>query len=146
MCEEYDRGYERNTIHLTKPYDNLLETLAELKNRGETLAVLTNKPNNVAQDVVRYFFYKRFDKILGASEGLPTKPNPTGALMMCKELGFEPSQVVYFGDTAVDMQTGKNAGFYTVGVEWGFRTRAELEQNGADCIIKTTPEILQFSK
>jgi len=42
------------------------------------------------------------------------------------------------------MKTGHNAGLRTVGVLWGFRTREELESNGADNIIEKPEELLEI--
>ncbi len=53
-------------------------------------------------------------------------------------------QVLYLGDTDTDMKTGKSAGVFTVGVLWGFRDRAELEENGADAVIEKPEDILKF--
>ena len=41
--------------------------------------------------------------------------------------GIEKDEIIYCGDSDVDMQTGINAGVRTIGVTWGFRTREELE-------------------
>ena len=53
---------------------------------------------------------------------------------------------MYIGDTNTDMQTGKAAGMYTVGVLWGFRDRKELEENHADVIIEKPEEILRIQE
>ena len=47
------------------------------------------------------------------------------------------------GDSAVDMQTAHNAGIGSIGVSWGFRDRAELEENRADYIVDTPDELLK---
>ena len=39
----------------------------------------------------------------------------------------DKGEIIYTGDSDVDMQTGNNAGVRTVGVTWGFRSRQELE-------------------
>ena len=48
------------------------------------------------------------------------------------------------GDSAVDMQTARNAGIGSIGVSWGFRDRAELEENHADRIADTPEELLDI--
>jgi len=53
---------------------------------------------------------------------------------------------MYIGDTNTDMQTGKAAGMFTIGVLWGFRDRKELEENHADRIIEKPEEILQLQE
>lgn len=51
---------------------------------------------------------------------------------------------MYFGDTNTDMQTGRAAGMFTVGVTWGFRPRQELIDNHAMALIDTPEEILRL--
>ena len=59
-------------------------------------------------------------------------------------LSVSPREVLYIGDSEVDMQTGRNAGAgKTVGVSWGFRTRDELIESGADVICDSPLEILK---
>ena len=67
-----------------------------------------------------------------------------GPLAMARLFGVSPEECVYVGDTWTDMQTGKAAGMYTVGVLWGFRTRKELEENHADRIISHPKELLNI--
>ena len=55
---------------------------------------------------------------------------------------IQNEDIAYFGDTAVDMETAKNAGFLPIGVTWGFRPRSELEESGAEIIVDSPQEIL----
>nr|WP_330424453.1 HAD hydrolase-like protein [Dorea sp. AM58-8] len=48
------------------------------------------------------------------------------------------------GDSEVDIVTGRAAGVKSVGVEWGFRDRKTLEAAGAEHIITTPDQLLQF--
>ena len=90
----------------------------------------------------KFFVENTFDFKFGAREGVPLKPDPTAAVMLAESLEVQAEECIYVGDTNVDMQTGKNAGFYTVGVLWGFRDKKELEENGADFIVSHPTEIL----
>ncbi len=56
----------------------------------------------------------------------------------------QPEDCLYVGDSGVDMQTAKNAGVFAVGALWGFRTREELEQAGADTFAGSIEEILHL--
>lgn len=96
----------------------------------------------------RFGDYISFVKILGQREGQPIKPDPAivGQIMAeVPELGRE--DVVYVGDSNVDMQTGANAGVRTIGVTWGFRSRKELEDCNPSAVVDTvevlTAEILR---
>ena len=55
--------------------------------------------------------------------------------------GITPEEVVYCGDSDVDMQTGIGAGVRTIGVRWGFRTREELEAYSPYALIDHPSEI-----
>lgn len=139
---DYDFGYEHNMLYLTKPYDGIEEALAALKGHKNTLAVLSNKPTAIVEYVIKELFPENlFSYVSGQREGVPTKPDPSGALYIAKTLDFAPSECMFVGDTNVDISTGKNAGMKTAGVLWGFRDRAELEAAGADIIIESPREI-----
>ncbi len=127
-----------------RPYDGMAETLRTLKQRGMKLAVVSNKPDDSAQETVRAQFGDLFDYVQGQGHGVPIKPDPTGALAAAHALGAEPSECYYFGDTWTDMQCGTRAGMHTVGVLWGYRDRQELLENGAEHIISVPEEILKL--
>lgn len=141
----YDDAYSKDMLHDTKAYDGVAETLQALKERGERLAVLSNKPHHVAAPVVELFFGgELFDFVRGQTADVPKKPAPDGALAICRDLGEDIKNAVFIGDTNVDIKTGKSAGMKTVGVLWGFRDRAELEGAGADYIISRPSELLDI--
>lgn len=137
----YDTLYEADYMYLAKPYPHIKETLAKLKDNGIKLAVLSNKPDNVAYAIVKEVFGDTFSEVWGKRDAFPIKPDPTAALEICRIMNESVKDTVFIGDTAVDIKTGKNAGFYTVGVEWGFRDRKELENAGADYIASTAMDI-----
>lgn len=142
---EYNMLYNSDTFYKTNIYDGINELLSGAKEKGIKLAVLSNKPHEATIDVIKRFFGEdTFDFFYGAREGIPLKPNPTSAIMLAEELGIKKEEMIYVGDTGVDMKTGKSAGFYTVGVLWGFRERKELEENGADVIVAHPTEILKL--
>lgn len=139
---DYDYGYEHDMLYLTKPYDGMIDALRQLKSRGAVLAVLSNKPTNIVEYVVRELFPAGlFSYVSGQRSDVPIKPSPEGALAIAERFGIVPKECVFIGDTNVDIKTGKNAGMKTVGVLWGFRGREELEQAGADVIVSQTSEI-----
>ena len=82
-----------------------------------------------------------FRTISGDRPGLPGKPHPQKVLKMAEDFGVAPGRVAYFGDTSVDMDTAHNAGFYAVGVLWGFRPQEELVAHGADILLASPEEI-----
>lgn len=131
----------------TKPYDGVPEMLDVLEARGLKLAVLSNKPDELAKQCVRELLPKwHFDMVLGLRDEVPRKPDPCGALEVAETLHLSPKEFLYLGDTAIDMQTAVAAGMFPVGVLWGFREQRELEENGAQILIERPLDILTILK
>ena len=80
--------------------------------------------------------------MIGEKEGIPKKPDPTGALTAANSLDAKPEECLYFGDTNPDMQTGQNAQMTTIGVLWGFRGREELQKFSPDYLIETPEDMI----
>ncbi len=147
VLEKYLALYDTDPFFLTKIYDGVFELVSELKNRGVICAVISNKQNTSTLLAIEHFFSGIFTAVRGGIAGLPLKPDPSSALQLLSELGVTPDEVMYIGDTAVDMHTGKNMGAaLTVGVLWGFRDEAELRCSGADITVEKPCEILSQLK
>lgn len=145
--EIHKKSYAEHSMYKVTAFDGIKELLMALKQDGIKIAVLTNKPHERAIDVVTSLFGEDcFDFILGQSDKFARKPSPEGALIIADKFGASPEECVYLGDTNTDMQTGKSAGMFTVGVTWGFRDREELIENKADYIIDKPLELLDLIK
>lgn len=143
---QYRKWFAENPFYHVKPYDGILELLEGLKAQGIKIAVLSNKPHGAAVEVVHKIFGRdMFHKIQGQTSEIPRKPSPIGALAVAKEFGALPQECLYCGDTNTDMDTGKAAGMFTIGVTWGFRPRTELEEHHADKIVDHPSEILELA-
>ncbi len=141
----YDENYEKDYLYDTDAYDGIKELLRGLKEKNIKIAVCSNKPDNVVRVVAETIFGKNyFDAVCGVIEGMPTKPDPSCALKIASELGAKPSECLFLGDTNVDIFTAKNAGMTSVGALWGFRSRTELVQAGADYTAENPHVILQL--
>lgn len=143
----YDAAYAEDPLHLVAPFPHIPELLQRLQAEGILCVVLSNKPHDMTQAVVQGLFPEgTFRLVYGQQKGVPVKPDPTAARRILQELELTPEECLYVGDTGTDMKTGKNAGFFTVGVLWGFRMRDELEEQGADGIIADPLELLPFTR
>jgi len=141
----YKKIFKDNSMYNVSAYNGVKKVLEQLKKRKIRIAVLSNKPHRQAVEVTEALFGKGyFDYIQGQSEDTPKKPNPDGACFIAKTFDVRCEECIYIGDTNVDMQTGNNAGMYTVGVLWGFRTREELEMNNAHAIVSQPEELLNL--
>lgn len=139
----YDRRYESEPMALVEPYPGIPQLLERLKALGLKIGVLSNKPDNMAEYIVRALFGDLPDQAHGQRAGIPTKPDPTAVLKMAEDFHVSPEQVLYIGDSGVDMQTGRNAGMIPCGVLWGFRGKDELLENGAQYLVSTAEELYQ---
>lgn len=137
----YDNVYEQTYTHIDGCYEGMSEAMHTLKERGYTLAILSNKQDMYVKKIAELLFPKGIISISMGQTELPKKPDPTVPLMIAKELGFKPSEAAFVGDSDVDIFTGKNAGMMTVGCSWGYRGRAVLEESGADVIIDKPSEL-----
>ncbi len=144
VAKDYDVSYENDTLYLTEPYKNIDLMLKTLKEKGIKLAVLSNKPDNVARAVVDKVFPDTFDIVWGKKEEYPTKPDPTSVLALMEKLGIEKRDSAFVGDTNVDIKTGKAAELFAIGVSWGFRDKDELINAGCDLLIDDALEILKL--
>lgn len=143
--EAYGRIFDRNCTYHVKPYPGIREMLLKLKDKNMKLGVLSNKPDRQAVHVVEKIFGKEtFDLVWGQREGVPRKPDPTALSAMAESLGASSEEVLYIGDSEVDAATGNAADMDTVLVEWGFRSREELEKADAYRIVAAADEILDI--
>ena len=147
LRKTYDALYESDPMHFVSGYDGIPKLLSRLRESGARLAVLSNKPHNVTEQVVGGLFPPgTFDLCFGQRPNVARKPSPQGALIIARGLHVNPGSCLYIGDTNVDMKTGKAAGMTTVGVLWGFRDRHELEESHADYIAEHPGEIYQIAE
>ncbi|MBR2215479.1 MAG: HAD family hydrolase [Selenomonadaceae bacterium] len=138
----YNECYAGRLLNKTKPYAGIVEMLVELKARGVKLGVCTNKQQFAAEAITQKLFpVGTFAACEGDKQGQPRKPDPTRALKMAQDFQAEPAQVAFVGDTAVDMETARRAGFLPVGVTWGFRPPSELTESGAQVLLESPAEI-----
>ena len=141
MRDAFVQYYDVHKDDMTRPYPGIEGLLDELTAKGIRLAVASNKYQEATEELVaRHFGAYGFTCVLGQREGHPIKPDAGiifEAMAACE--GVKPDEVIYCGDSDVDMQTGINAGVRTVGVTWGFRSREELAAY-SPCLLADNPE------
>ncbi len=141
--ESFKRYYQDHCLDQTRAYPGIDHLLQQLHQGGIRLAVFSNKPQAMTTAIVEGLFPAGlFCACLGQQEGCPRKPDPTGALRITAELNCRPAATLFLGDSATDMKTAVAAGMMPVGVTWGFRSRDELIENGAQWILDTPGELL----
>lgn len=127
--------YRDNCTNQTKAYQGIVELLNELKSRKLKLGVFSNKADALTKEITKALFPDVFDPIVGLSTESLKKPNPFEALEISKSWGLQPEEMIFVGDSGIDMQTATNANMHAVGVSWGYRPEKELMKNGAQHIL-----------
>jgi len=127
----------------SKLYSGVKEVLGELKNRGAKISLLTTKAQDQTDKILDYFDLKKyFDLAMGRRDGIAHKPSPEPLLMICKELNADVNNTVMIGDTELDIRCGKNAGTFTCGVLYGYRTKELIEIENPDFIVDRIEQVL----
>jgi len=141
--KSFREEYNHNWNVKTKPYEGIPEMLDGMTARGLKMAVLSNKPDDFTKKCVSELFRKwHFEVVLGYHSQIPPKPDPSGAFQIAKKMGVHPKDILYLGDTNIDMKTAFAAGMFSVGALWGFRSLEELKNGGAKEVIEQPQDIL----
>ena len=143
ILREFMTYYDAHKADKTAAYAGMPEAVARMKEAGVSLAVLSNKADQMAGPVVEHYYPGLFPLVQGALDGVPTKPDPTLLHKLMGRMGATKADTLFVGDSNVDIKTAKNGGLTSCGVLWGFRTRAELEEEGASIIVETPQELVQ---
>ena len=138
---QFNRYYGAHNMESTHPYPGIPELLRELHDRGLQMAVCSNKADEFSRVIVEHYFPGIFRLVRGNIPGTPVKPDPGVAKGIMERLGAEPDETLMVGDSDVDIHTGHNAGLRACGVTWGFRSRENLVDAGADVLADTTAEL-----
>ena len=143
--KEFLLHYDRHNADESRPYSGIPELLEALQNKGHKLAVASNKyPAATEKLIAHYFPGIRFVAVFGQREGVKVKPDPTVVYDILQIADVPKEEVLYIGDSGVDMQTAINSGVTSCGVTWGFRPRTELESFCPDFIVDKAEAVLSI--
>lgn len=133
---EFIPYYDRHNADESRPYPGIPELLETLQAKGIQLAVASNKYQAATEKLIAHYFPNiKFIAVYGQRDGVNVKPDPTIVEDILRISGTPKQEVLYVGDSGVDMQTARNAGVTACGVTWGFRPLAELESFNPRYII-----------
>ena len=128
-------------------YPGVRETIDYFKDHDKKMAIVTNKPIKFTEKILNELALKDFFlMVLGGDSLVNRKPDPEPVEKVISTLGVTKGKTVFVGDSKIDGETGKRAGIFTIGVEYGFRGRKELEEAGFDVIISEFPELTRILK
>ena len=128
----------------TKTYPGVMDMLKELKKNGYKIAVLSNKAQYAVTKLCDIYFNNLLDDAVGARENVAKKPSPAALYIWAENNNINLNNVIYVGDSDVDVATANNAGVRGIAVTWGFRSRELLIKCGAENLADNTDELLQI--
>jgi phosphoglycolate phosphatase len=142
--ELYTRMYKKTYLNTNELYEGVEEAIITLS-KYYKIAVLSNKQDEYVKNLVAQLLPEGICSLAcGTVDGVPAKPNPKVALKMAEELGVEHYECMLIGDSDIDILTAENAGFDVLSVSWGYVSKAKLLIKGAENIIDTPSELVEY--
>ena len=137
--------YGKHNTDSTEPYAGIPELLETLQKLGVNVAVASNKYQSAVDKLIYHYFGGiRWSDVEGQRDEVPVKPDPSIVFSILSKVPTPKDDVLYVGDSGVDMETARRACVESVGVTWGFRPESELRKYGADHIIHRPVELLSL--
>jgi HAD superfamily hydrolase (TIGR01509 family) len=126
-----------------EPLPGCVDLLHQLDARGQRLGIATSSSHALPY-LNRWGVRQLFHAIVGREDVRRRKPDPEVVLRCLEEMGLEPGDAAYVGDSPIDIQAGRAAGVHTVGVLTGTSTREVLAAVSPDHILGGAPELLEL--
>lgn len=142
----FKEHYNEHNTDTSTPYPGITELLAKLTGAGVKVAVASNKYDEAVKKIIAHFFPDiPMVDACGQIEGRHVKPDPSIVFSILAECPTPKSDVLYVGDSAVDIETARRACVENCGVTWGFSPVSHLRKACADHIVSTPAEILRIA-
>lgn len=142
VLRDFTEHYKIHCADYTCAYDGIVELVIKLKERGIKTAVVSNKADFAVKSLCEQYFKGLFEYTVGERTGIKRKPEPDSVYEVMNRLNISKENTVYIGDSEVDIKTANNAGIDIISVDWGFRKKEFLVENGAKVIASNMHELL----
>ncbi|HVA93340.1 MAG TPA: HAD-IA family hydrolase [Candidatus Dormibacteraeota bacterium] len=138
--EFFIKYYSVHKLDHTSLYPGVREALDALT--GMPMAVLTNKPVGASRGILQGLgLAEHFRFVYGGNSFERKKPDPMGVETILREFGAAPAQVMFVGDSEIDVQTARNSGTWMCGVTYGFGSH-RLAEYPPDLLVDSLTELL----
>jgi phosphoglycolate phosphatase len=128
-------------LDYTTLYPGVRKTLDALRTDGIQMAVLTNKPVGFSNAIIEGLgLSSHFIRVFGGNSFEQKKPHPIGIQTLLEETKVPAERALMVGDSAVDVQTARNAGIRSCGVTYGFQPET-LSVDKPDFLIDRMEEL-----
>ena len=146
VYNKFLENYNLSYLRYASIYEGMNEVLNILKEDGYLLFVNTNKNDQIAKAMINHFFKDIFIDVYGDSINYPRKPDPFIINKIKIEYNLNNDEIIYIGDSNVDVKTAHNAFVKAIGCAYGFRGKEELINAKVDYLITKPLEILKIIK
>ena len=141
----YRKHYKKHMLDHTHLYAGARECLEHFKDRKQ--AVITNKPNPYSSQILEALGVAHyFIAILAGDNGLPFKPDPAAIYHLMLDTDSTKEEVIFVGDSFVDIQAARNAGVEVVTLSHGFASETTLREAKPDHIVRDFAELLRLAQ
>lgn len=138
----FEAIYMERMMNKTKPYQGITDLLVNLRIHGVRIGVVTNKMDDAANLICRHYFGALIDVAIGDTPERKKKPAPDNVIEALRQLGAKREQVLYVGDSDIDVCTAIDSGLDFIGVSWGYRSRERLQEVGAKIVVDHPTDVL----
>lgn len=143
LIEKFNFYYGENICNKSRLFPDVKETLEELKRRGYTLVVITNKPTVHVKPVLEAFGIAHlFSEMLGGHSLPSIKPHPAPLYYVCGKYGILPKQMLFVGDSRNDILAANMAGAPVVGLTYGYNYNIPIADSNPDWVFDDFAQLL----
>ena len=146
MLKKVKEIYGESLNKKSSPFEGIIEILDLLNENEVPIGIITNKMHNLAIRCVDRFFPSYSIITIGTGHLYPRKPNPDSSLAIADEFKTKTSEMLFIGDSSVDIKTARNAGMVPIGVEWGNGALKDLLDAGAKEVFNKPYDLKSYLK
>jgi pyrophosphatase PpaX len=131
-----------NHDRLMRAYEGIVAALRGFAAAGHPMAIVTSKADWLALKALEFVgVADLFPVIVGCDTCVNHKPHPEPVENALARLDVSPDNAIFVGDSPHDVESGRAANVYTIGVTWGASNRSEMEASGADVVIDDVAQL-----
>lgn len=135
--------YAQNLCVATLPYPHVTTTLETLKDRGYKLAIVTNKPIDFVEPILKELGLSDFFEFyLGGDSLTKKKPDPMPLLHVCEKLNVSVEQCVMIGDSKNDILAANAADIQSIGLSYGYNYGEDIASHNPNVVFDNFADIL----
>lgn len=145
VMRSFNYHYENCAGSLSRPYPDVLDTLAALAGRGVKRAVVTNKEGRFTEKILRtHGLEQSFDMVVSGDTYPVKKPDPLVIYNCLQGCNQAAADALFVGDSSIDVETARAAGVACWAVPYGYNMGQPIEAAGPDRVIETIKDVLVF--